>query len=287
MFAARRPPLGRVACGVGLLLGGPPDRSGLAADLLGWVPMSVHLVGGGKRPEAWPDVYGRFVVEAGEFAARFRGASQPRIGIVAVRDGDQEEHAAYFVGALTAAAADPSVEGAPASLEPVVIALQEGEVLAEDALEGLDAVLVGGGLTPAYRDAVVPRAAELRAMVAAGMPYLGFSAGAMISPDAAIVGGWRIGGVEVCPEDSSEDLDDVSVHEGIGLLDVSVDAHAAQWGNLSRLVAAVEAGLVVGGVAIDEDTVLVVGDNGLVPAGLGTVWRAFPGEDGVVVGTMA
>ncbi|GMA22588.1 hypothetical protein GCM10025864_03470 [Luteimicrobium album] len=115
----------------------------------------------------------------------------------------------------------------------------------------------------------------------------------MIAPDQALIGGWRIGGVEVSPEDGSEDLDDVTVVPGLGLVDVTVDVHAAQWGNLSRLVAAVESGLLDGGVAVDEDTVLVVGQGGLVVGGRGNVWRAVgtggdaeAGAAGVIVSTL-
>ena len=81
------------------------------------------------------------------------------------------------------------------------------------------------------------------------MPYLGFSAGAAIAAERALVGGWRIGGVAVSPEEASEGLDELTVAPGIGLVDVAIDVHVAQWGTLSRLVAAVEAGLVEGGLA--------------------------------------
>jgi uracil-DNA glycosylase len=54
---------------------------------------------------------------------------------------------------------------------------------------------------------------------------------------------------------------DRDVVEGIALVDIAVDVHAAQWGTLSRLVAATEAGLVDGGVAIDERTALIVGQD--------------------------
>ena len=84
----------------------------------------------------------------------------------------------------------------------------------------------------------------------------------------------------VCPEDSNEELDPVTVVDGIGLVGGAVDVHASQWGNLSRLVAAVEAGLVPHGVAIDECTTL--GPGGTV-AGAGRAWRVSPAPDGVVV----
>lgn len=256
--------------------------------------MSVHLVGGGWGVEAAPDVYGPFLDEAAVVAAR-HGREVPRIVVVAVREDDAAEHAAALVAGLRAAG----------ELEPVVVAVAEADTTAEAALAGhegaaavlaglveveldtADGVVVGGGLTPAYLAALRPHADALRALVAADVPYLGFSAGAAISAEQALVGGWRIGGVPVGDEDAGEDLDEVTVTPGLGLLDVTVDVHAAQWGNLTRLIAATEAGLASGGVAVDEDTVLVVGAGGLAVAGAGNVWRVVPGEAGVVVGTLA
>ena len=66
----------------------------------------------------------------------------------------------------------------------------------------------------------------------------------------------------------------------------AVDVHAAQWGTLGRLVAATEAGLVEGGVAVDEGTVLIVNDEGLRIAGAGNVWRVLDDAAGIVVGTL-
>jgi cyanophycinase len=262
--------------------------------------MSVHLVGGGWSVGVEADVFGRFVEEAAVVGGR-RGRAAPRIVVVAVRDGDGPEHAARLVAALRSAAGSV---GSGGELDPVVVAAQEADAAAEEALAGDDAagallaglldvelgdadgLVVGGGLTPAYLAALRPHAEAVRALVAAGVPYLGFSAGSAIAAERALVGGWRIGGIEVSPEDGAEDLDEVTVSQGLGLVDVTIDVHAAQWGILSRLVAATEAGLAPGGVAIDEDTVLVVGEGGLVVGGSGNVWRVLPGETGVAVSTM-
>ena len=57
-------------------------------------------------------------------------------------------------------------------------------------------------------------------------------------------------------------------------------------GTLGRLVAATEAGLVDGGVAVDEATVLIVHDDGLRIAGAGNVWRVLDDAAGIIVGTL-
>jgi cyanophycinase len=164
--------------------------------------------------------------------------------------------------------------------------MPEGGRVSRDAFADVDGIIVGGGLTPAYRDALEPQFGTIRDLVGDGVPYLGFSAGAAIAASNALVGGWTIGGVPVCPEDTAEDLDEVTVLPGIGLIDVSVDVHVAQWGALSRLVAAVEAGLVDAGVGIDENTVLIAGSGALRVAGAGSVWRVTTSEQGVLVSTM-
>jgi cyanophycinase len=95
-----------------------------------------------------------------------------------------------------------------------------------------------------------------------------------------------IGDVPVSAEAASEDLEDVTVAEGLGLVDLAIDVHAAQWGTLSRLVAATEAGLVDGGIAIDEYTVLIVGDDLLRVVGAGSIWQVDRTDDGVLVSTL-
>ena len=164
--------------------------------------------------------------------------------------------------------------------ELVIERVAEGEPLDPAVLEDIDGLFVGGGPTPEYHASLSPSYDAIRELVAGGLPYAGFSAGAAIAAATAIVGGWQIDGVAVCPEDSNEELDPVTVVDGIGLVGGAVNVHATQWGNLTRLVAAVEAGLVAHGVAIDECTTL--GPGGRV-VGAGRAWRVSPAPDGVVV----
>ncbi len=197
------------------------------------------------------------------------------IALLLVLEADDDSSVARFTAMLEAA-------GATAA-EIRVVAIVEGEVYGTAALEA-DALFVGGGLTPAYlrafgeiRDAVTARVRE-------GVPYAGFSAGAAIAAGPALVGGYRVRGVEVGSEDAAEELDEVEVRPGLGLLDFAVDVHAAQWGTLSRLVAAIDAGLVGDGVAVDEHTALVISAQA-APAvrGSGQVWRVESAASGVHV----
>lgn len=239
--------------------------------------MSVHLVGGGWTPGGDPEVTATFLAEASVRAAG-SGRMVPRVALLIVVDGGtpSEEFRVGYGESLRAVAA----------CEPVVTVIASGETFDAAVLTGIDALVVGGGVPFAYLEAVDPLVEEIRLLVADGLPYLGFSAGAMIAADRAVIGGWRINGIAVCPQAASQRIDEVTVVEGLGLVDLAVDVHAAQWGVLSRLVAATEAGLVDGGVAIDELTALVVSDDGFAVFGDGSVWQVLDEPAGVIVGTL-
>lgn len=90
----------------------------------------------------------------------------------------------------------------------------------------------------------------------------------------------------VCPEETNEDLGPVTVVPGIGLVEGAVDVHAAQWGTLGRLVAAVDARLVESGVALDECTMMRVVGAHRTLVGAGRVWKVWPTAEGVGVSAL-
>lgn len=231
--------------------------------------VSIHLAGGGWSNEL-------FIEFLAESMARAAGAGRaiPRVGVLLVTEPERaaEERARYAEKLAAVSACDP-----------VITVVDEGEFATSSLLTGIDGLLIGGGLTPAYLVAVGPVVDEIRLLVADGLPYLGFSAGAAIAADTALIGGWRIDGIPVTAEDNAEDLDEVTIEPGIALVDLTIDVHAAQWGTLARLVAATDAGLVDGGLGVDENTVLIAGDGDLRVSGLGNVWQVRRGDDGVIV----
>ena len=229
--------------------------------------MDVFLIGGGWSDERAADMFGGFITAA---AARADGRL-PRVALVVMGTDDESlEYHEKYVHAL----------GLVQGHELVIERVAEGEPLDPAVLDDIDGLFVGGGPTPEYHASLAPSYDAIRELVSGGLPYAGFSAGAAIAATTAIVGGWLIDGVAVCPEDSNEELDPVTVVDGIGLVGGAVDVHATQWGNLTRLVAAVEAGLVAHGVAIDECTTLGPGRR---VTGAGRAWRVSPAPDGVVV----
>jgi cyanophycinase len=151
-----------------------------------------------------------------------------------------------------------------------VVALSAERHVCDDDVAGAAGIYVAGGLTPLYAEVLGGWDPP------AGVPYAGYSAGAALAAEVAIVGGWRAAdgtGAAVCPADAGEDLDAVTVAPGLGLVAFAVDVHAGEWGTLGRLVHAIEAGLVAEGWALDEGALLVDG----AVHGPGAAWHVTRG----------
>jgi cyanophycinase len=222
---------------------------------------SVHLLGGGWDPAAATALYGPFLEAAG---------ANPTVATVVLDEGDGQLYFDRWAGALRGVA----------PCEPVPVLVPLGSRFDVAALGDANALMVCGGLTPAYADALVPVAEGIRSWLADGdRPYAGFSAGASIAAEQALVGGWQDGGVQICPDEAGEDLDEVAVVPGLGLVPWTVDVHCAQWGTLPRLVTAVSRHAVAG-LAIDESTAVHITGDGALVAGLGTAWSVRPDGSG-------
>ncbi|MFD4960261.1 Type 1 glutamine amidotransferase-like domain-containing protein [Microbacterium sp. NPDC058389] len=239
--------------------------------------MSVHLIGGGATTIADAPLHAPFVAEAIRRASD-AGRARPRIAVISLHPEAEEKAAA--LGELLIEAAGG------AAIELHLTAGKHGQSIGLDAIADVDGIAVGGGNVETVRAGLEPVFDEMRRLVADGVPYLGVSAGAMIAAEGSLGSGSRIGGVVVSPEDPDEPGDEVEIEVGIGLVDVTIEVHVAQRGMLSRLVAAVESGLITGGLGIDERTALIVGDGGLRVEGTGSVWRVWPAENGVLVSTI-
>ncbi|MEU9366979.1 Type 1 glutamine amidotransferase-like domain-containing protein [Streptomyces avermitilis] len=234
--------------------------------------MHTYLIGGGWDERGAEAVYGPFLEAAGQRAESRRAAGDAAVvGCLLVDEGDGVAQFARYEAALRKVA----------DCAPVPLLVPLGERFDIGALARVDALLVCGGLTPAYQDALAELLGRLpRVLAERGIPYAGFSAGAAVAARRAVVGGWIAGGVPVCSEDAGEDLDEIEVREGLGLVPFGVDVHAAQWGTLPRLIAAVADGRLSHGVAIDENTLLTVDGRTARVSGLGRVHAVRPGTSG-------
>lgn len=239
--------------------------------------MSVHLIGGGATTSADAPLYSSFVAEA---ALRAAQSGRARLHVAVISLHPEAEEKATALGELLTEAGGGSVIDARLTVG------RPGEPIGLEAIADVDGIAVGGGVVEDVRAGLEPIFSEMRRLVADGVPYLGVSAGAMVAAEGSLGSGSRIGGVVVSPEDPDEPGDDLEISAGIGLIDVAIEVHVAQRGMLSRLVAAVESGMVAGGLGIDERTALIVGDGEHRVEGSGSVWRVAPTEDGVRVSTI-
>ena len=153
-----------------------------------------------------------------------------------------------------------------------------------DAFASVDAVVVAGGPTPGYHASLRPAYGAIRRLVEDGGSYLGLSAGAMIAPARAIIGGRRWMGADVCPEQWSEGLQEVTVVDGIGLFPHPVEVHVGQAGTLGLLVALADSVVLPVLLGIDEDTSVVLEPGAAWSrCGSGAVWEVRAEADSVMV----
>jgi cyanophycinase len=214
------------------------------------MPMApVFLIGGGREDDAVLASHTPFVEAVG---------GRPIVALV-LDEGDDTD-VDRWTSALTLAGA--------ADVRPVVVSTQRPPT--RDDLAEAGGVYVAGGWTPGYHEALV---AAGTGWLAPDVVYAGFSAGAAIAGRWAIVGGWRLGELDVCAEEAGEDLEQLTVQPGLGLVPFAVDVHATQWGTLTRLTHAVSAGLAPDGWAIDEGTTLICEGDVVRVAGVGVAYR--------------
>ena len=226
----------------------------------------VFLIGGGWRVETFPQTYGRFLQSAEKNGQR-------RIAIVVAEEPDADSHRQFlrFFEAFQAVGLNLS--------EAFEIIVSAEKPLARENLAAASptGVFVCGGLTPAYFEALCRDVSWLEFVSENEIPYAGFSAGAAIAANAAIVGGWRRDRgeqfVEIVNENAGEDLDLLDVRRGLALVPFAVEVHATQWGTLSRLIHAVDAGSVDEGWAIDENTMLEIADGEIKIHGAGNAYN--------------
>lgn len=248
--------------------------------------MDITLAGGGRDSTAARSVFGPFVAAAGPDAV---------IACVVIDEGADRPAAPWTRTYRRVRGFDPLTRwsrllasAGPCRTMPIVI--PRGGRLELAALRGATGLFVAGGLTPDYAAALTPIRDDLRRWLArTGAPFAGYSAGAAVAAERAVVGGWRAHGLPVCGQDAGEELDEVTVTTGLGLVPALVDIHCAQWGTLPRLLAATRAEAAAGrpaqGWAIDEDTGLHLTDDAVTVLGRGHVYRLTPSPDHITVQT--
>lgn len=220
--------------------------------------MTLFLVGGAPS-ENLSDVHDVFAASVG---ARARGRT-PRVALVVAGPPEQiSRHTPFYLEPLRARLPEcevvevhlppASAPGAPDEPAPI------DDTAWPDDLANLDGIIVGGGHTPSYLAGLAPRRNELARLVREDVPWLGFSAGAMVTARHALIGGWQLDGVQIGNRDWSEDLDELTVVDGLALVTPLIATHNNTMQADALVLAALDRDLARQAVAIDEDTCLVV-----------------------------
>src|SRR4051812_21195656 len=108
----------------------------------------VFLIGGGWDPAAGRQLYGALLAACDK--------ARPQVTCVVLDEGDGIEQFGRWAGALNSAG----------PCDPVPVLVPEGGALDVTALADADAILVCGGLTPAYAAALAPARQPFREWLA-------------------------------------------------------------------------------------------------------------------------
>ncbi|WP_104190768.1 Type 1 glutamine amidotransferase-like domain-containing protein [Cryobacterium sp. Y82] len=239
--------------------------------------MSIFLVGGGPDTVTSSEIFDQFVDEVLE-----RGATRHRVPKIVLVIFDEGGSATHFLPAYTA----PLESRMSCEIRPVLVC--RDSLVESASFDDVDAILVAGGPTPAYLNALQTSIDAIASAIVQGAPYIGFSAGAMIAPKVALIGGYTMNGTEVCTEEWAEGLGEITLKAGLGVVPFTVDVHAAQAGTLGRALSAVVNGLADRVVAIDENTAVVTtlpDPSSIRIVGGGNAWT-FEASDGQVTSSI-
>lgn len=185
------------------------------------------------------------------------GGTGARVALLLMGGPGTDEYLPRYVNPMLAAGA--------AAVTPLVPD-DSGRLPADAAavLQNCSGIFMGGGFTARYQALYVtsPLGTIIRERYAAGVPYGGISAGALL-------------GMSVCPAAGNvvataantyrvrsllmEEPVPLALGEGLGLMpDFMLEVHCAEWGSFPRLAATVEGSGVSRGMALDAPVCLEI-----------------------------
>jgi len=147
-----------------------------------------------------------------------------------------------------------------------------------DAVRAATGIFIGGGDTRRYHDLYVRSevGAVIRERCAAGVPYGGLSAGALLAPEVAMLCGNTLSTPANCCRlrvGDTEEPVELALGAGLGLLrGCLLEAHFAERGGFPRLVVGMDAGGVALGLGIDEAACLEVSGQDVAVRGQGRAY---------------
>ena len=149
-------------------------------------------------------------------------------------------------------------------------------------------IFMAGGHVPSYHRAFVdaPVGETIRERVAAGVPFGGVSAGALLATATAVLTGDRAadedGGHRLLAIEFDQTGGPLGFGDGLGLIvDALVEPHFTGFGGFPRLLAAMTATGTTSGLGIDEAAGVTIAGDELTVTGAGLVYllrRTGPGS---------
>jgi len=232
------------------------------------------LHGGGEHPQTDQRTFSEMVRAA-------RADQDGRIALILAAESmaDMETWCSTYVGDFVRAGAQPA--------NMVSCFLMRHKPLTREMIEAVapQGIFVCGGETPLYQEVLCADSGWTNYLYESRAVYGGTSAGAAVASTQAIVGGWRVNrsgmARQMNYQGAGENLDLLTVRNGLGLVPFSIDVHASQWGTLSRLIHAVDTGAVERGCAIDENTLIRVEGNKSSVLGVGHVYHVTRDGGGI------
>ncbi|MEM7126088.1 MAG: hypothetical protein AAF702_07160 [Chloroflexota bacterium] len=231
----------------------------------------IFLHGGGDHPDFRTNTIGRFIRAATVNAVC-------NLALIVVEKNKDDARQSYGDYEKIFLATELSISG----IHPILLC--PPQPLEKSQLEKINptGVFVCGGSTPLYHQLLCTDPQWVSYLETNQIPYGGTSAGAAVAANQAILGGWRTSkdGVdrEILFQGAGEGLDQVTVQSGLDLVPFGVDVHASQMGTLTRLLHAVESGLVATGWAIDENTIIQVEQGVVSVYGQGQAYQIWRDE---------
>ncbi len=226
---------------------------------------SLYLHGGGDHSESRANTFGRF--------AQALSAAQSHPLVLLIAEANEADREASFQ-AYKAIFADVGIS--TDAIRPVFVSPEQPLTTAALMEAQPCGVFVCGGMTPFYHRSLCADRQWLAYLKNMHIPYGDTSAGAAVAAESAIVGGWqaqRSGQYRAMLfSGASEGLNELTVKPSLGLVPFAIDVHTSQWGTLLRLIHAVDLRLVPRGLAIDEDTMLEINEQGVQIYGRGHVY---------------
>lgn len=220
------------------------------------IDMSLFLVGGRPFPNqpSLAPVFDAFVTQAKDFFTAEEKVALFLVGDPADEQDRNVKERAQYEEVLRERWPEAQIETFWLNGDPETFEFPDEKSIC--------AMIVGPGMPSSVLSYLAGNKSTIGRLVSAGVPYLGFSAGAAIVGKYAIVGGWKSNGRQITTPECAYGFDELTITDGLGLIGPSVETHVDARSAMGRAIEAMLVGKMANVAAIDEATCLTVTPNG-------------------------